>query len=238
LQLAENTFFSTTQELTTFLWNEEGDPMLLNPEVGPESLFEAFERKPDSEELRTSVGRHPDLQLTDFDLASLDVDRRLKSQELLPVVKLKYNFLTETLADAQPSPLFENNYKWGVSVYTPLFLRKTRGALGQTKAKIEIKQTGRDLKEQQLRTKLETELNAWNLLNLQVRTITENVNSLEALLTGETRRFAIGESSLFLVNAREVAVFDSRVTLNELAAKLRTTYAKARFAAGLGFDEN
>jgi outer membrane protein TolC len=171
-------------------------------------------------------------------LASLDVDRRLKSQELLPVVKLKYNFLTETLAAAQPSPLFENNYKWGVSVYTPLFLRKTRGALGQTKAKIEIKQTGRDLKEQQLRTKLETELNAWNLLNLQVRTITQNVNSLEALLTGETRRFAIGESSLFLVNAREVAVCDSRVTLNELAAKLRTTYAKARFAAGLGFDEN
>ena len=238
LQLAENTFFSTTQELATFLWNEEGAPMLLNPEVSPESLFEAFERQPDSEELRTSVGRHPDLQLTDFDLASLDVDRRLKSQELLPVVKLKYNFLTETLADARPSPLFENNYKWGVSVYTPLFLRKTRGALGQTKAKIEIKQTGRDLKEQQLRTKLETELNAWNLLNLQVRTITENVNSLEALLTGETRRFAIGESSLFLVNAREVAVFDSRVTLNELAAKLRTTYAKARFAAGLGFDEN
>jgi outer membrane protein TolC len=238
LQLAENTFFGTTQELATFLWNEEGDPMILNPVVSPESLFETFERQPDTEELRTAVGRHPDLQLTDFDLASLDVDRRLKTQELLPVVKLKYNFLTETLADAQPSPLFENNYKWGVSVYTPLFLRKTRGALGQTKAKIEIKQTGRDLKEQQLRTKLETELNAWNLLNLQVRTITQNVNSLEALLTGETRRFEIGESSLFLVNAREVAVFDSRVTLNELAAKLRTTYAKARFAAGLGFDEN
>jgi outer membrane protein TolC len=238
LQLAENTFFGTTQELATFLWNEEGDPMILNPVVSPESLFETFERQPDNEELRTAVGRHPDLQLTDFDLASLDVDRRLKTQELLPVVKLKYNFLTETLADAQPSPLFENNYKWGVSVYTPLFLRKTRGALGQTKAKIEIKQTGRDLKEQQLRTKLETELNAWNLLNLQVRTITQNVNSLEALLTGETRRFEIGESSLFLVNAREVAVFDSRVTLNELAAKLRTTYAKARFAAGLGFDEN
>lgn len=238
LQLAENAFFANTQELNTFLWNDEGMPMLLDAEVAPESLFEAFEKQPDTEELRGFVGRHPELQLTDFDLASLDVDRRLKTQELLPVVKLKYNFLTETLADAQPSPLFENNYKWGVSVYTPLLLRKTRGALGLTKAKIEIKQTGRDLKEQQLRTKLETELNSWNLLNQQVRTISANVTSLEALLTGEMRRFEIGESSLFLVNAREVAVFDSRVTLNELASKLRTAYAKARFAAGVGFDEN
>jgi hypothetical protein len=61
---------------------------------------------------------------------------------------------------------------------------------------------------------------------------------LEALLTGETRRFEIGESSLFLVNAREVAVFDSRVTLNELSAMMHIAYAKTRFAAGLGFAEN
>ena len=238
LQLAENEYFSSKQELATFLWNEDGAPMLLNSAVSPESLLTGLEKQPDAEELRTSVGLHPELRLTDFDLAGLDVDRRLKTQELLPVVKLNYNFLTETLLDARPSPLFENNYKWGVSVYTPLFLRKTRGALGLTKAKIEIKQTGRSLKEQQLRTKLETELNSWNLLNLQVKTITANVSSLEALLTGETRRFDIGESSLFLVNAREVAVVDSRVTLNELAAKLRTAYAKARFAAGVGFDAN
>lgn len=238
LQLAENAYFGSTQEIATFLWNEEGAPMLLNPEVRPEPLYDGFESQPDAEELRTFVGRHPELQLTDFDLASLEVDKRLKTQELLPVVKLKYNFLTETIADAQPSPLFENNYRWGVTVYTPLFLRKTRGALGLTKAKIEIKLTGRDLKEQQLRTKLETELNSWNLLDLQVRTITANVTSLEALLTGEMRRFDIGESSLFLVNAREVSVFDARVTLNELAAKLRTAHAKARFAAGVGFDGN
>jgi outer membrane protein TolC len=94
------------------------------------------------------------------------------------------------------------------------------------------------LKEQQLRTKLETELNSWNLLNQQVRTLGENVKSLEALLTGETRRFEIGESSLFLVNAREVAVFDARVTLNELSSRLQIAYAKARFAAGVGFAEN
>jgi outer membrane protein TolC len=238
LQLAENSFFENTQVLNTYLWNESGDPMLLDSAVIPQALSQFLNAAPEAEELRSFVGRHPELLLTDFDLASLNVERRLKTQELLPVVKLKYNFLTETVADAQPSPLFENNYKWGISVYTPLLLRKTRGDLGSTKAKIEIKQTGRNLKEQQLRTKLETELNSWNVLNQQVRTLTENVKSLEALLTGETRRFEIGESSLFLVNAREVAVFDSRVTLNELSAMLHIAYAKTRFAAGIGFEQN
>ncbi|MBC6366058.1 TolC family protein [Algoriphagus sp. AK58] len=238
LQIAENTFFATTQELNTFLWDGEGNPMELDPEVKPQGLFEEFNLAPDAQELRTLVLRHPELRLTDYEIASLDVDKRLKTQQLLPVVKLKYNFLSESTSNFNPSPFFENNYKWGVSFYTPLLLRKTRGAVGLANAKIEMKQTSRDLKELQLITKLESELNNWTVLNQQVHTISQNVKSLEALLTGETRRFEIGESSLFLVNAREVAVFDSRLTLNDLASKLRVSYAKTRFAAGLGFEEN
>ncbi|SEF66715.1 TolC family protein [Algoriphagus boritolerans] len=235
LQSAENTFFATTQELNTFLWDENGNPMFLAEETLPQGLYDEFTSIPDFEELRSIVGRHPELLITDFELASLDVDRRLKEQQLLPVVKVKYNFLTESLSPLEMSPFFENDYKWGVSVYTPLFLRKTRGAVGLARAKIDFKQNSRDLKELQLRTKLESELNNWTILNQQVATFSENVKSLQALLTGETRRFQMGESSLFLVNAREVAVFDSRVTLNDLASKLRISYAKTRYAAGLGF---
>ena len=238
LQLADILFFENTQVLNTYLWNDSGEPMQLDSAIIPQTLSQFLSPAPVAEELRTLVGRHPELLLTDFDLASLNVEKRFRTQELLPVVKLQYNFLTENLADARPSPLFENNYKWGLTVYTPLFLRKTRGQLGSTIAKLEIKQTGRNLKEQQLRTKLEAELNSWNVLNQQVRTLTENVKSLDALLTGETRRFEVGESSLFLVNAREVAVFDARVTLNELSSRLQIAYAKARFAAGIGFAEN
>ncbi|RIW15846.1 transporter [Algoriphagus lacus] len=236
LQTAENTFFTTTQELNTFLWDENGNPMALSGTITPEGLFENGFLNPDFSELRAAVASHPELMLTDFELASLDVERRLKSQQIIPVVKLKYNFLTESFSDFNQSQFFENNYKWGVTVYTPLLLRKSRGAVGLTKAKIDIKQNSRDLKEIQLRTKLESELNNLTILNQQVKTFSQNVESLQALLQGESRRFEIGESSLFLVNAREVSVFDSRLTLNELASKLRVSYAKSRVAAGLGFE--
>ncbi len=236
LQTAENTYFATTQELNTYLWDESGSPMLLGDEIVPESLFGQSLGNPDPEELRTAVASHPELRLTDYELASLDVEKRLKSQQIIPTIKLKYNFLTESFSQFEESQFYENNYKWGLSVYTPLLWRKSRGAVGLTKAKIDFKQNARDLKEIQLRNKLETELNNWQVLNQQLITFSANVESLQALLAGEVRRFEIGESSLFLVNAREVSVFDSRLTLNDLASKLRISYAKTRYAAGLGFE--
>ncbi|AMQ56822.1 TolC family protein [Algoriphagus sanaruensis] len=237
LQNAQNAFFVARQNLNTFLWDDSsGNPMELNEGVIPDGLFESFTWVPNEEELRTLIANHPELRIKDFDLASLEIDRKLKSQQLLPVVKLKYNFINERFSDLNQYAFFENNYKWGVSVYTPVFLRKSRGAIGLAKAKIDFKQSDRDLKEIQLRYKLESELNSWMILNQQIETFKKNVASLDALFQGETRRFQIGESSLFLVNAREVSLFDSRLTLNDLASKLRVSYAKTRVAAGLGFE--
>lgn len=235
-QSAQNIYFSATQELNNFLWDEEGNPMVLQDDIVPQKLIVDRITILDEAELREIVGNHPDLKIADFELAGLDVERRLYSQQILPVVKLKYNFLTEDLGDSEQSTFFENNYKWGVSVYTPLFWRRARGALGLTKAEIDFKQNSRELKELQLRTKLESELNTLSNLMIQINTFEKNVLSLQALLLGEVRRFDIGESSLFLVNAREITVFDSIITLNELISKSKIALARARYAAGLGFE--
>lgn len=236
LQAAQNEFFAATQMLNTFLWDENTLPMVLNDGVVPESLEDGALEIFDVEELRTIVAAHPELQLTDFELAGLEIDRKLKAQSILPVVKVKYNFLVEQLNQFENAPFFENNYKWGVSIYTPLLFRKARGSVGLAKAKIDFKQNSRELKELQLRTKLEAEINNYRILDQQVNTFGQNVDNLERLLTAELRRFEMGESSLFLINAREVSVLDSKVTLNELLAKQKMAFAKVRYAAGLGFE--
>lgn len=233
---AENAFFGAIQLLNTFLWAKGGEPMFLEQGVFPQGLFDEFMPILEKEDLRAAISNHPVLEIADFELASLGVERRLKSQQILPVVKLKYNFLTETLNNFE-SPFFENNYKWGVSIYTPLLLRKSRGALGLANAKINFKQYSRDLKEVELRTKLEAEINSLEVVGTQINVFSQNITALELLLIGEVRRFEIGESSLFLVNAREVSLFSSRLTLNDLVSKRRINFAKTRFAAGLGFEE-
>jgi outer membrane protein TolC len=236
LQKAENELFMRTQDLNNFLWDESGNPIALDLETLPEKLYSDQPLILIEEELRVLIADHPELMLVDYELASLNVDRRLKAQQIIPVVKLKYNFLTEDLNQFDQAGFFENNYKWGLSVYTPLMWRKARGSMRLAEAKIDFKENSRDLKELQLRTKLENELNAWSILNSQISTYTRNVAALDMLLQGEIRRFEIGESSLFLVNSREVSVFSSRVTLNELLSKRKVSYAKTRFAAGVGFE--
>ncbi|MCE7056713.1 TolC family protein [Algoriphagus sp. AGSA1] len=236
LQNAENELFIRTQELNNFLWDEEGYPIVLDLQIVPEDLFSSETFILNEEELRTLVGDHPELRLVDFELASLEVERRLKAQQIIPVVKLKYNFLSEEFSQFDQAGFYENNYKWGLSVYTPLMWRKARGETRLAEAKINFKENSRDLKGLELRTKLENELNSWNTLNAQIVTYTRNVAALEMLLQGELRRFEIGESSLFLVNSREVSVFSSRLTLNELLSKRKIAFAKSRYAAGLGFE--
>ncbi|WP_057936449.1 TolC family protein [Algoriphagus resistens] len=236
LQKAENELFLRTQELNNFLWDDSGNPIALGIQTVPEQLGSDEPLTLNQEELRILVADHPELRLVDYELAGLDVDRRLKAQQIIPVVKLKYNFLSEELNQFDQTGFFENNYKWGLSVYTPLMWRKARGETRLVEAKIDFKENSRELKELQIRTKLENELNNWNTLNAQITTYIQNVTALEMLLQGELRRFEIGESSLFLVNSREVSVFSSRVTLNELFTKRKIAFAKARFAAGVGFE--
>ncbi|WP_339703278.1 TolC family protein [Algoriphagus aquimarinus] len=236
LQKAENELFIRTQNLNNFLWDDSGNPIALNQETLPEKLYTEQPLILNEEELRVLVADHPELMLVYYELASLNVDRRLKAQQIIPVVKLKYNFLTENLNQFDQASFFENNYKWGLTVYTPLMWRKARGGMRMAEAKIDFKQNYRDLKELQLRTKLENELNGWSAVNSQINTYTRNVAALEMLLQGEIRKFEIGESSLFLVNSREVSVFSSKITLNELLSKRKVSFAKTRFAAGVGFD--
>ncbi|MEB2775285.1 TolC family protein [Algoriphagus sp. D3-2-R+10] len=236
LQQAENELFMRTQELNNFLWDDSGNPIALDFQVVPENLYSDQLLFLNEEELRVLVADHPELMLVDYELATLDVERQLKAQQIIPVVKLKYNFLTENLNQFEQSSFFENDYKWGLTVYTPLMWRKARGGMRLAEAKIDFKENSRELKELQLRTKLENELNTWRALNSQINTYTRNVAALQMLLQGELRRFEIGESSLFLVNSREVAVFSALVTLNELLSKRKISYAKTRFAAGVGFE--
>ena len=124
----------------------------------------------------------------------------------------------------------------GITFGTPLFLRRERGNLGFTKARIDYQVFQRDLRFQRLRANLESEIFSYETIDEQLRVFFNNVNGLQALLDGETRRFEIGESSLFLVNAREVSVIDARIRLNNISARRKTAYARMLNSAGLGFE--
>jgi outer membrane protein TolC len=230
-------YYNALQQLNVFLWDDSEKPFYLSETIVPQDINEEFLLNIHPENLWIALENHPEKLLLDFNIADLEIERRLRADQLKPSIKLKYNVLAPTFDQFQYVPLFENNYTFGISFRSPLFLRRERGALGLTKARIDMRQYDRDLRVVRLEANLRRDIAQFENLKNQYSIFSANVVNLERLLEGEIVRFEIGESSLFLINAREVSLIESRLILNDLAAKRNISYAKMLNAAGLGFED-
>ena len=164
-----------------------------------------------------NLGTHPKILSLEAKARILAVDTRLKRNKLLPKVDLEYNFLNEEYDDL---PGFSTaDYKSGLRISFPVFLRRERGDLRLARIKQESLQ-------------LELEATTWNLtqkiaaLNAEVFNLTDQVllasevlEDNNELVRGERRKFELGDSSLFLVNSRESKLVDTQ--LKAIAVQLK-----------------
>jgi outer membrane protein TolC len=215
-------------ELSTFLWLENNIPVELQENIIPDVESEASVN--DTFNINALVqdslllDNHPKLLSLDFKLQNLEVERRLKANNLLPRVDLQYNFLTET--GDQINTFNTANYKAGLNFSLPLFLRKERGDLKIAKLKVQDTEFEIDATRINLLNKinaLRQELGSYVLQN----DITEQmIRDYATMLRAEERKFQVGESSLFLVNSRESKLIDGQLKAIELQYKFFTTKAK------------
>jgi outer membrane protein TolC len=224
--------------LSTYLWDEEGNPLELAPSMRPDDPF----RLP-SVPLRDSLAvliqyaedRHPELLSLRLKTRQLKLEKSLMVENLKPVINLEYfPILTMNAQNpGGPSPYFRNNYKFGLDVYFPLFLRKERGKLSLTKIKIEQMELQTDFEAQRIRNQVLQKFNEFSagagILDLQAT----GVRMSEKLRDGEEERFRNGESSFFLVNTRERSLLDTRLKWVEVAGKFQKLSAELRWSAGL-----
>lgn len=220
--------------LSVFLWNDAGDPVDLKEGILPDNLNETFDLiKADTTTF--SLDQHPALLFYDYKLQQLEIDRRLKQDKLKPKLSAQYNFLSYSSPDV---PLISpNNYKWGIQFSFPLFLRQERGAIGQAKLKIQQTEYDRDLKQQELNAKIKSAFNEMNFALQQMALALENMRNYNALLDAEKEKFIRGESSLFMINSREIKVIESQLKYYNTVYKYHKSKAAYRFALGKGFDQ-
>lgn len=223
-----------------FLWDDQGNILQIAPGVAP-NWREVGEALPEALQGLQIGPTHPKLQQLDGKRNIAVIDRRLAAEYLRPKVSLKYNFLTEDVMQAPVddfftnSRFFENNYQFGAKVSFPLFLREARGKLGVAGVKIDMVEQDYQNTRASLEADLRTAWTARANLQDQIRFYRQNVDLQQQLLDGERTLFNNGESSLFLINARETAVIKSRQMLLELQVKAAILEAKILEIAGRGF---
>ncbi|CAN5792960.1 TolC family protein [soil metagenome] len=219
-------------ELSNYLWKENDSIYLLKDRQLPENIqpaYDAVEEDTDGLILQSFL-QNPSLKIYDYKLISLEVERKLKLQNILPYFSVKANLLNKdfnVLKNVNPA-FIENNYKWGIEFKLPLFLREARGEYKRTQLK--IKETNLDLsyKKLQIENKIRTYTNEFSAIKKQLQQLQSIYLNYQNLLRNEELKFAQGESSLFLVNSREIKLIEIIQKQIELSVK----YYKAKYAIG------
>lgn len=191
-------------ELSNFLWLDNNIPLELTDAIVPEKkLGLTIQETLNSSDLANpdfSIIKHPKIEALQSKIDLLTVDKKLKANMLLPKIDIGYSYLT------QPNPTIPNNsdnYKVGIDFYFPLFLRKERGYLKLAQYKIQESEFMRDLEKLQLANKINAQKTEIHSLTKQQKLINNLVADYHKMLQSEERLFALGESSLFLINTRE-----------------------------------
>lgn len=191
-------------ELSNFLWTNNATPLELEENMFPENELEKniqeYFKTSELNAASFSINTHPKINAIENKISILNVDRKLKTNMLLPKIELAYNYLS------YPNQ-FQNyqwqNYKFGANFSFPLFLRKERGYLKLAKYKIEEQNLTLNFEKKQLENKIKAQFVEITSLQKQNNLIEELVKDNSKLLLSEERLFEMGESSLFLINTRE-----------------------------------
>lgn len=222
---AEQKLTKAKLQLANFLWIENV-PVELQETIIPD---EALQKKiiqdlpfnlTESESLLSD--NHPKLISLQRKIDMLTLDRKLKSNMLLPKLDIGYYYLSE------PS-YFDNyrleDYKIGLNFSFPIFLRKERGTLNLAKLKLQDSQLDLNLERLQLDNKVKAGRVEINTLQNQITITNTLVEDYFKMLQSEERLFSFGESSLFLINSRENSLITSQISKINLENRYLNSFA-------------
>lgn len=209
---------NTLYELSTFLWLPE------NRAVDAEAL--AFVPQKEeialSENTEPTLVNNPQLRSYGFKLRDLEIERRLKAENIRPTVDLQIGLLnTGFNAFRNINSLYlQNNNKVGLKISFPLTFATARGDLAESLIKIKETQIEQSLVRNELEVKMKQNTAELNTLQAQLSLLGQTLLAHQRLLQGEETRFSLGESSLFLVNARENKLLEIKEKILETENKL------------------
>jgi outer membrane protein TolC len=223
-------------ELSFFLWEANEQPFRLPENVRPDA--NEFRSKPTSspleELLATAMNSNPQLRSAALKVNSMEIDKKLKFQSMLPYLSVKANILNTDYAifKGWDNNFIPNNNKWGVTFNMPLFLRQGRGEY--KRAQIKLKESTLELsaKRWQTENKIRYYYTEYSRLQDQLQLTDQVQNNFRQLLKNEELRFNQGESSLFIINSREMKWLESLQKQTELRAKFLTAAYQLQWATG------
>lgn len=226
--------------LSSFLWAPDDQPYLLPAEVVPDdhllSLHISSVTIPELDQLLDiALRNHPELLQYDLKLDALSIQKKLKFQDLLPDVNFHYTQLGKGYEIGKTTnwPLFENNFRYRLSIGLPLRLSEGRGSYKKAKLDITTTRLGKLQKKLYVGNSIRGFYNELTAVKEQIRIQEKACYNYQILQRAEETKLMAGESTLFLVNSRETKSLEAMEKLAALKAKYFQLIASLSWAAGI-----
>ena len=220
-------------QLSSFSWKENNIPYEFPLNLQPEFKLQNNDLEAKFnlilENLITDVANHPELKKYDLKQDVLTIDKQLKQQSLLPKLDVYYNYLGKGY-DVRKSVTnhnyFVNDYQYGLKFELPLLLMKGRADYKIAKLKLEQNTLDLNQKQYQLNLKVKSYYNEYVNLKNQLSLQNNMYSNYKRLVEAEEQKLLNGESSMFMINSRQMKALDALEKLVKLQAKYnKTIYA-------------
>ncbi|WP_129715455.1 TolC family protein [Pedobacter sp. SYP-B3415] len=225
--------------LSNHLWNDDNNPLEL-PEFARPPAIDRVRNRPENELLDTLLRfadeQHPELIKLRTKTEQLAIERRYRAELLKPKLNVTGSLLSSRTWFNEYVPNYYDfnmgNYKVGLEFAFPLFLRTERGKLREVKVKqmevaFDLQQSNREI-----RNAIVSSYNSLQAYDAQLAVQLQSIANQQVLLNGESSKFDLGESTLFLINTRESKLIDMKIKREEMIAGYQKTLAELYYKAG------
>lgn len=233
LEKAKINFVKSNLEISNFLWLENNLPVEITSTIKPDTeTISKIDLVLNTSILhidKNTINNHPKTKALELKKQQLFIEKRLKMNNLLPKIDIQYNFLTPNYKNI--NSFNTSNYKTGININFPLFLRKERGDLKLTKLKLQDIEFDLSATKISLQNKINATQQMITSYTNQSNITNSLINDYKKLVTAEEKKFNLGEGSLFLINYREVKLIETELKNISVHYKLLTS--KTKFAKQL-----
>jgi outer membrane protein TolC len=228
---------NSTIKVSTYVWDSTMNPVDLSLQHAPvvPSASVVLPLNILEELISEAKVNHPELRKLNLKIQQLELDRRLASEYMKPRVNLSYYMLNQPFnpEGINNSFAWDDNYKFGVDFSIPLFLRKERAKVAQTRLKISNTTYDRDITRRQIINDIQSAYN--QLLNngailQQQRAM---VGNYYRLMSAELLNLENGESDLFKINVQQEKLFNAQSKLIKTMADYEKQKSVLYWSAGV-----
>ena len=226
--------------ISNYLWNKSEQALELDANFIPQSINPmAIERQKVDDILRNLEQNHPEIAKIILKQKQLQIEEKFRIEMLKPKFDVNFNLLrvpvTYQKEGSIASGFLLNNHKFGINFEMPILLRKERGKLQSVRIKQLQTTFEKNIIGRELKISVESAYNEVVNLAKQIEfQIIANANQ-EKLLAAERQKFLIGESTLFLINARETKLIDMKTKLESLKSKYEKAIATLQYSGAVQF---